>query len=125
MPASGVGSVVVNLTAVDPTSQGYLSLYAGDLPNPTDEHPSSLNFLAGQNVANMAITTLSTTGAATVFNRAGTTHVLVDVVGWYDLTGTGGGRYNPIAPSRIMDTRNAVGPSLGPAECRRDASTST
>jgi hypothetical protein len=114
VPPSGVGSVVVNLTAADPTSAGYLSLYAGDLPPPTDAHPSSLNFQAGQNVANMAITTLSPTGTATVYNKAGNTHVLVDVVGWYDLTGTGGGRYNPITPSRIMDTRNNVGPVSAP-----------
>jgi hypothetical protein len=114
VPTSGVGSVVVNLTAVDPTSEGFLSLYAGGLPKPTAANPSSLNFRAGQNVANMAITTLNAGGVATVFNAFGNTHVLVDVVGWYDLTGSGGGRYNPIAPSRIMDTRNAVGPVSAP-----------
>jgi hypothetical protein len=117
IPPTGAGSVVLNLTAVDPTSEGYLNVYPRGLPKPTPANPSSLNFNAGQNVANAVTVTLSTDGGLTVYNAFGNTHVLVDVVGWYDLTGTGGGRYNPIAPSRIMDTRRALGPSptaLGP-----------
>jgi hypothetical protein len=114
IPASGVGSVVLNVTAVDPTSQGYLTVFPQGAPPPTDANPSSLNFVAGQNVANAVTVTVGPTGAVSVFNRNGTTQVLADVVGWYDLTGTGGGRYNPLTPSRIMDTRVPIGPQSGP-----------
>jgi hypothetical protein len=117
IPASGVGSVVLNVTAVDPTSEGFLTVYPAGNPRPTPANPSSLNFSAGQNVANAVTSTLGAGGVLTVYNAFGNTHVLADVVGWYDLTGTGGGRYNPIPPSRIMDTRRPLGPSpvaLGP-----------
>jgi hypothetical protein len=111
---STAGSVVLNLTAVDPTSEGYLNVYPRGLPKPTAANPSSLNFRAGQNVANAVTVTLSDDGGLTVYNAFGNTHVLVDVVGWYDETGSGGGRYNPLSPSRIMDTRSAIGPKASP-----------
>jgi hypothetical protein len=110
---STAGSVVLNLTAVDPTSEGYLNIYPRGLPKPTAANPSSVNFRAGQNVANAVTVTLSDDGGLTVYNAFGNTHVLVDVVGWYDETGTGGGRYNPLDPARVMDTRNATGPKAG------------
>jgi hypothetical protein len=114
IPSSGVGSVVLNVTAVDPSSQGYLTVYPQGDVTPTDQTPSSLNFTASQNVANAVTTTVGPTGAVSVFNRFGATHVLADVVGWYDLTGTGGGKYNPLTPARIMDTRVPIGPRSGP-----------
>jgi hypothetical protein len=109
VPASGAGSVVLNVTAVDPTSTGYVNVYPGLLPKPSTEDPSSLNFAAGQNVANQVTVTLGTNGGLSAYNANGSTHILVDVVGWYDVTGTGGGRYNPIAPARIMDSRSGIG----------------
>jgi hypothetical protein len=115
---TAAGSVVLNLTAVDPTSEGYLNVYPRGFPKPTPANPSSLNFRAGQNVANAVTVTLSDDGGLTVYNAFGNTHVLVDVVGWYDETGTGGGRYNPLTPARIMDSRSGLAKAgaFGPNE---------
>jgi hypothetical protein len=43
---------------------------------------SSLNYVAGKTVANMVIARIGVDGAVNFYNSAGTTHVIVDVVGW-------------------------------------------
>jgi hypothetical protein len=53
-----------------------------------------------------------------LFNRGGDTHVIADVVGWYDDgTGASGALFSPLAPSRILDTRfgnGALTAKVGP-----------
>jgi hypothetical protein len=44
---------------------------------------STLNFPAGQTVPNLAVAKVGADGSVSVYNQAGTTHVLFDVVGWY------------------------------------------
>ena len=59
-----------------------------------------------------------------LYNAAGSTHVVADVAGWYGEAGaTSGSRFTGVVPSRILDTRYGLGAPgrLGPA---RDASTS-
>ena len=64
------------MTAAEPQADGYLTVYAcGTLPN-----ASNLNYMAGQAIANTAITTLSPTGSVCVFSSE-TTHVIIDVSG--------------------------------------------
>ncbi|HEX9149593.1 MAG TPA: hypothetical protein VF958_10575 [Thermoanaerobaculia bacterium] len=75
-------SVAVNLTVVQPASDGYFTAFAagGSLPL-----ASMLNFLAGQTKANNAVLPLGTGGAVTIFNGgAGAAHVLIDVTGWFE-----------------------------------------
>ncbi|WP_206665769.1 hypothetical protein, partial [Pedococcus bigeumensis] len=52
VPASGVGAVVLNVTAVAPTRSGYLTVFPSGQVRPT---ASNLNFVAGQAVANLVI----------------------------------------------------------------------
>jgi hypothetical protein len=103
VPATGVQAVVMNVTAAAPTSGGFISVW------PTgDARPvvSSLNFVPGQTVPNLVTVKVGVAGAVSVFNSAGSTHVLADVVGYYDdATAAGGGWYNPLTPSRLLDTR--------------------
>ena len=83
VPASAT-AVVVNLTAAGGTAASYLSAYAaGATPATT----SSLNFLAGETVANRDIVNVGTGGAIDVFNFAGYVNVDVDVDGYYAATG--------------------------------------
>ena len=54
-------------------------------------------------------------GKVSLYNYAGSAHVIVDVAGWY---GAEGSRFTPVAPSRILDTRTGVGApaaTVGPA----------
>lgn len=80
--------MVANVTAVRPTSAGYLTAFPDDLCSiPT---VSSLNFAANQTVPNMVISRLSPVspcsqgaGYLAIYNDAGDTHVLIDVVGYF------------------------------------------
>jgi hypothetical protein len=75
------GAVVLNLTAVEPTGPGFMSVYAAGTPAP---NVSSLNFRWRQPVAALTVSAVSTRGFA-VYSFTGS-HVLVDVAGWF--TGT-------------------------------------
>jgi hypothetical protein len=115
IPSTGAIAAVVNVTAVDPTSEGFLTAWpaGGAVPR-----TSNLNFVAGQNVPNLVTVPLGSAGAASIRNEFGSTHVLVDVVGWYDDGTDPGDRYNPVVPARVMDTRRGLGVAtrVGPGE---------
>jgi len=131
---SDATAIVVNITAVNPTQNGFLEAFADGQPPPTPP-TSTVNFLAGQTIANEATITLAQTvegnsvieGNLDVFNYTGSTDVTVDVQGYYfgdvlqnNITpqeGTGvprdgvGGYLNPpnndpsAGPVRVLDTR--------------------
>jgi hypothetical protein len=96
-------AVVVNLTAAGGTSASYLSAYAaGATPATT----SSLNFTAGETVANRDVVNVGTGGQIEVYNFAGSVNVDVDVDGYYGPTGA---VFTPLAaPIRVADTRAAT-----------------
>ncbi|BAU98717.1 hypothetical protein [Aurantimicrobium minutum] len=102
VPSAGVGSVVVNVTAVNPGGNGHLTVYpTGEtLPN-----SSNVNFVAGQIVPNLVITKVGSDGTISILNGAlnGQTHLIVDVAGWLPPTGT----ITSFSPSRIVDTRTS------------------
>jgi hypothetical protein len=77
-------AVAVNVTATGSTGSGFLRAYAAF---PESAPPTSvLNFNAGATRANNAIVALSAAGQVAMFNgmSAGTTHVVVDVVGYFE-----------------------------------------
>ena len=98
VPAFGVEAVAVNVTVTGPSSESYLSVFpdGGNRPN-----ASNLNFVAGQTTANLVVAKLSPTGAISIFNFAGSAHVIVDVLGWFPT----GGSFTGLSPARLMDTR--------------------
>jgi hypothetical protein len=109
-------AVVMNVTAVAPTKAGYLVVHPSGSARPT---ASSINFPAGRAVPNLVTMPLGTGGDILVYNSAGTTHLLVDVVGWYTPGDPSpGDRYNPVAPARVVDTRGANAPSMSAGVAR-------
>jgi len=106
VPASGVGAVVLNVTAVGPTAGSYLTVYPNGSPVPT---ASNLNFGPGQNVPNLVIAKVGSDGTVDVYNAVGLTDVVFDVSGWYSTSSSATGLYGPLAPTRILDTRNGTG----------------
>jgi len=84
VPASGPVAVVANVTAVSGSSDTYLTVYpaGGTTPNASD-----LNVDAQQNLPNLAITELGSSGAGTgavgVYNSLGTIDIVMDVEGWF------------------------------------------
>ena len=107
VPTTGVSAVALNVTAVNPTAGGYLSVYPTGTATPT---ASNLNFTPGQIVPNMVVAKLSTNGQVDVYNATGSVDVVFDVAGWYSNASTGsGGTYGSLPPARILDTRNGTG----------------
>ena len=80
VPASGVGAVVLNVTATEPTGSGFITAYPTGTQRP---NASNLNFVAGQTTPNLVITKVGADGKVTLFNSAGSTHLIADVVGWF------------------------------------------
>ncbi len=79
VPASAA-AVVLNVTAADESSHGYLTVYPSGITVPV---ASDLNFTANDAVANMTVATLGSKGEFDVFNSNGSAALIVDLVGWY------------------------------------------
>jgi len=74
---SSASTAVLNVTVTEPGAAGYLTVYPCDAARP---NASSLNFVAGQTVANAVITKIGAAGTVCVFTTAAT-HLVVDVTG--------------------------------------------
>jgi len=112
VPSSGVSAVVLNVTAISPTSRGYLTVYPAGQARPT---ASSVNFQAKWVGANLVTVPIAAGGKVRFYNAAGSTHVAADVVGYYhsaastaDPTSPTLADYSGIAPDRAVDTRTAA-----------------
>jgi hypothetical protein len=110
--AAGVPSqataVALNITAVAPKQAAYVRV----APCGVDPLVSSLNVQAGQIVANAAVVALSPADTLCVTANAAT-DVVLDVTGWY---GPGGGDATSVqTPTRLVDTRSALGGTRVPA----------
>ena len=103
VPATGVTGVAVNVTVTEPTSAGFLTVWPSDVAWPL---ASNLNFVAGITVPNLVIVRVPANGVINFLNSAGSLHLIVDVVGWYDQDRTTeAGRFIPMEPWRGFDTR--------------------
>ncbi|MCW2606151.1 MAG: N-acetylmuramoyl-L-alanine amidase, partial [Frankiales bacterium] len=106
---SAATAVALNVTSVGPQQSGFVTV----TPSGAQGTTSSVNYAAGETVPNRVITGLSSGGAVDLF-VAGSTHVLVDVVGWYGpSTSPGGSAYTALTPSRLVDSRDGTGTPRG------------
>ncbi|MGB8861235.1 MAG: hypothetical protein WCC60_18400 [Ilumatobacteraceae bacterium] len=103
VPATGVGSVALNITATASTALSYLTVYPAGSSRPT---ASNLNLSPGTTIPNMVIVPVGAGGQISVYNDAGSTHVLVDVLGWFPAAGSS---FTAINPYRAEDTRDFRG----------------
>lgn len=114
-------AAVLNLTATEPTSAGFLSITPQGAPI---GGVSNLNVAgAGQTIANQVVVPLNN-GVATVYSAVGS-HVIVDLDGWY--SGSEGatssdGLFVPVTPGRLLDTRD---PANSPIAPRKPAANAT
>jgi hypothetical protein len=116
---AGATAVVLNVTAVNPTAGGYVSLRPGDATGaPT---VSTLNVTAGGTFPNGATITIPTTGAHAgqiqVWYEAegttvGSTELLIDIAGYYELASAGpAGATGPAGPQGETGPAGATGPA--------------
>ena len=106
---AGASAVVLNVTAVDPTKNGYLSVFPEGTTLPL---VSNLNFAPKEIVANLVTVPLSAAGGVSIYNFAGSTDVVVDVEGYYTSTPATNnlGLYTPLSPSRALGSLTAGAP---------------
>jgi hypothetical protein len=80
VPLTNVTAVVLNVTVTKPTASSFLTLWPAGDARPT---ASNLNFLANQTIPNLVVVKVGPDGKVSIFNGAGTVHVVVDVFGWF------------------------------------------
>ena len=106
---SGAKAVLVNLTVTEPGANGWLTLYPTGAPRPL---ASTLNHTPGLTVANLSVVPVSSDGRATIYNSHGTSHVVLDVIGYFT-QGAGAGYVALDPPTRDLDSRTGTGPRMG------------
>lgn len=106
VPGAGVEATVLNVTAVDGTAASYLSVYPGTGAPPL---ASNVNFPAHSNVPNPVSVKPGPGGVISVYNSVGNVDVVVDRSGDFgDGSDVGGTLFHPLAPQRILDTRQSA-----------------
>ena len=101
---AGATAVIVNVTATESSKPTWLASFAGGaLWNGT----STVNTKSNEDSANLAIVPLENNNQISVFNKWGTTHLIVDVTGFI-VDGTS--RFiAALRPTRVVDTRDGLG----------------
>ena len=94
-------AVTLNITAVYPAGYGFVTLYPCGQPRPT---ASTLNFYAGQTIANAAVAQPGEFGDVCLYTSAAS-HLIVDITGYFPA----GAAYTAQTPARAADTRNGTG----------------
>lgn len=89
-------AVSLNLTITQPDRHGYATVFPCGTARPT---ASTINYRPGATIANAMVSELGSSGSICVHSSA-TTHVVVDVDGYF--TGNG---YQGLGPARLLDTR--------------------
>ena len=118
VPATGVKAVALNVTAVRAADRGFIKVYPGASAEP---ETSALNFnVAGQIVANHAITAINLASGDITLKPSQRTHILVDANGYFLAPGgplpTGGAAVTKIlAPGSFTPAAlPGASPTTGP-----------
>ena len=108
IPAGAAYSL--NVTVVPDGPLGYLTIWPTGQDQPV---VSTLNSLDGRIKANAAIVPAGTNGAVSVY-VTNTTHVVIDIDGYFATPGQNTYAFYPMRPCRVIDTRNPNGHLGGP-----------
>ena len=110
VPSSGVSAVVLNMTAAEAGDAGYVTAYPSGVGRPD---ASNLNLeRAGQTIPNLSTVAVGADGNVRLYSY-GATHLIADVAGYYIpvTQPQRPGRFLPIVPTRLIDTRtNPIDP---------------
>jgi len=129
VPSAGVSAVLLNVTAVGPTANSYLTVGprpagSGNVFNDQSDYgawpsASNLNLSRGVTAPNMVLARVGAGGAIRLHLSEGSTHLIADVAGWFgygpDADGVG---FSGVTPARLLDSRLSGG-AFAPGETRR------
>ncbi|MGW4109820.1 hypothetical protein ACWEFJ_02970 [Actinosynnema sp. NPDC004786] len=111
IPATGVSALYLRIVAISPTANTYLTAWPDGTARPS---VSMVNVMAAQTLSNGAIVRPGANGRISVFNYAGTAHLLVEAHGYFTTsTGATNGGFVPVTPSRVVNTNIGLGTTLG------------
>jgi hypothetical protein len=117
IPSSGVKAVVLNVTATQASADGWVIVYPDGQKLP---YASNLNVAAGSTSANTVIVPLGTSRRIAIYTSHGA-HIIADVVG-YITDGSApvstSGRFVPVTPGRLFDSRNSPGVPIASGSAR-------
>ncbi len=105
VPAVGVDSVVLNVTATGGTGGGFLTVFPTGSPQPL---ASNLNFGSNHTVPNLVTVKVGAGGRVSIYNFCGSTDVIADVQGYYQSAAatTPASYYDAYLPTRVYDSRD-------------------
>jgi uncharacterized protein (DUF1501 family) len=103
----GSTAVALNVTVTEPSAPSYVTVWPAGESRPL---AASLNMVRGQTVPNMVLARLGQNGRVSLYNYAGSTHIVADVLGAFGDANTG--RFVPMTPVRLLDTREGIGAPL-------------
>jgi hypothetical protein len=107
VPTTGVTAVALNVVTTNASGPpSYLTVWPTGASRPL---ASNLNFTQGVSVPNLVIARVGTDGKVSMYNNLGSVNVAADVQGWFSDPSSVGSTYVPLAPARILDTRNGTG----------------
>ncbi|WP_406367195.1 PKD domain-containing protein [Streptomyces sp. NBC_01546] len=93
-------AVALNLTGTGSTENGHVIAYPDPAKRPTT---SNLNVEPGKDKSNQAIVPVGPNGTITLYTNTGSTHLILDAVGYYAKDGKA--LFTPVVPQRLADTR--------------------
>ncbi|MBT2446240.1 PKD domain-containing protein [Streptomyces sp. ISL-43] len=93
-------AVALNLTGTGATEQAHVIAYPDPAKRPST---SNLNVEPGKDKSNQAIVPVGPNGTITLFANSGSTHLVLDAVGYYGKDGKA--LFTPVVPKRLADTR--------------------
>ncbi len=112
----GVTAAAVNITVVNPTSPGFVTVFPSEIDVPAT---SNVNVEAGRTTANLAVSTVGSDGHIVLYTSTAA-DLVVDLVGVWVAAPlpVSAGRYRATAPTRMLDTRDN-GATLAPGSAVR------
>ncbi|GAA3434644.1 hypothetical protein GCM10018954_042480 [Kutzneria kofuensis] len=97
-------AVLLNVTAVDATTNTFITVYPDGAPLPIT---SNVNVVPGRAIPNAVTVELRAGHKVDLYNRNGSVQLVVDLEGYYSPSATTG--LTAQNPSRVLDTRNGIG----------------
>ncbi|MEY4338181.1 MAG: hypothetical protein RLZ14_31 [Actinomycetota bacterium] len=109
----GAAAVALNVTVVNPTENGFVTVYRAGAAVPTT---SSITVRKGVTAGNAVTAELSADGSIAIHNENGRSDIVVDLVGYYSSAAVNLNDvlqgFTPMVPVRALDTRLVVGGAL-------------
>ncbi|MFJ9642483.1 PKD domain-containing protein [Streptomyces sp. NPDC101206] len=97
---AGATAVALNLTSTGSTADAHVIAYPDPARRPAT---SNLNPEPGKDKSNQAVVPVGPDGTITLYTNTGSTHLVLDAVGWYGKDGKA--LFTPAVPKRLADTR--------------------